>query len=116
MKRDVRIMPSLRRALKSVLDAVAEDLDLAPVDCLLPIGGSCRLPIVQDLLKQMMPKDATLGELVSDDIAVAMGAAVEAGKHSVIHQINSLMAEFAKWTDRVKNVERKSTCLQTKEG
>ena len=107
LKRDVRILPGLKRTLKSVLDAVKEDRQLPPVDCLLPIGGSCRMPAVQELLNQMKPQEAKMGELFTDDIAVAMGASIEAGRHAPVEQLARMKRELEQW---VKGVVAATGC------
>ena len=101
IQQDIKVFPVLRRCLKAICGAVKEDNSLPQIDCLLPIGGSCRVPIIHDFLKSSLPQNAELLDLMPDDVAVAMGAAVEANRTSVPRQLCDLTEAFKKWTRRI---------------
>ena len=103
LQQDVRVVPVLKRCLKSICGAVAADGALPQIDCLLPIGGSCRVPAIHEFLKSSLPPNAELLDLMPDDVAVAMGAAVEASRTSVPAQLRELTAAFQKWTSRISD-------------
>ena len=105
LRNDVRVFYVLERCLKDICRAVKEDNSLPPIDCLLPIGGSCRVPIIHDFihdfLRSSLPQNAEMLGLMPDDVAVAMGAAVEANRTSVPRQLRDLTEAFQKWTCRI---------------
>lgn len=101
LKHDVKVLSVLKRCLKAICGAVKEDNSLPPIDCLLPIGGSCRVPFIHDFLKSLLPQNAEMLGLMPDDVAVAMGAAVEANRTSVPRQLRDLTEAFQKWTCRI---------------
>ena len=53
-------------------------IDLAAIDEIVMVGGSTRMPLVQDLVKKLTGKDA-LNQSVNPDEVVAIGAAIQGG-------------------------------------
>jgi molecular chaperone DnaK len=53
-------------------------LDVSKIDEVVMVGGSTRMPLVQDLVKKLGGKDA-LNQSVNPDEVVAIGAAIQAG-------------------------------------
>jgi molecular chaperone DnaK len=53
-------------------------LDVSKIDEVVMVGGSTRMPLVQDLVKKLAGKDA-LNQSVNPDEVVAIGAAIQAG-------------------------------------
>jgi molecular chaperone DnaK len=53
-------------------------LDVSKIDEIVMVGGSTRMPLVQDLVKKLTGKE-TLNQSVNPDEVVAIGAAIQAG-------------------------------------
>ena len=53
------------------------DMDVSKIDKILFVGGSTRIPIVQEMVKKLTGKDGD--KSVNPDEAVALGAAIQAG-------------------------------------
>jgi molecular chaperone DnaK len=53
-------------------------IDLKAIDEIVMVGGSTRMPLVQDLVKKLTGKE-TLNQSVNPDEVVAIGAAIQAG-------------------------------------
>jgi molecular chaperone DnaK len=53
-------------------------IDLKQIDEIVMVGGSTRMPLVQDLVKKLTGKE-TLNQSVNPDEVVAIGAAIQAG-------------------------------------
>jgi molecular chaperone DnaK len=66
-----RLMPPLEQALKDA------GLDKTQIDQVVLVGGSTRIPKVQEMVKQFFGKDPN--KTVNPDEVVALGAAVQAG-------------------------------------
>ncbi len=66
-----RLLPPTRQALADA------KLQTGEIDCVLLVGGSTRMPAVQELVRQFMGKEPYLG--LNPDEAVALGAALQGG-------------------------------------
>lgn len=70
--------PLLERTKKPVEDAIKESkLSKNDIDKVLLVGGSTRMPAVQELVKQITGKE--LNKTINPDEVVALGAAVQGG-------------------------------------
>ena len=70
--------PLLERTKKPVEDAIKESkLKKEDIDKVLLVGGSTRMPAVQELVKQITGKE--LNKTINPDEVVALGAAVQGG-------------------------------------
>ena len=70
--------PLLERTKKPVEDAIKESkLNKNDIDKVLLVGGSTRMPAVQELVKQITGKE--LNKTINPDEVVALGAAVQGG-------------------------------------
>ena len=70
--------PLLERTKKPVEDAIKESkLKKEEIDKVLLVGGSTRMPAVQELVKQITGKE--LNKTINPDEVVALGAAVQGG-------------------------------------
>ncbi|AHI53702.1 molecular chaperone DnaK [Spiroplasma sabaudiense Ar-1343] len=68
----------VERTLKPVRDALKEaKLKASDIDQILLVGGSTRIPAVQDLVKKELGKD--VNRTINPDEVVAMGAAIQGG-------------------------------------
>ncbi|MCW5936026.1 MAG: molecular chaperone DnaK [Fimbriimonadaceae bacterium] len=68
----------LARVENPVKQALADaKVDIGKIDEVILVGGSTRMPMVQDLVKRMINKDPHKG--VNPDEVVAVGAAIQAG-------------------------------------
>ncbi len=68
----------LKRLESPVKKALSDsDLPLAKIDKLIFVGGSTRIPAVQELVKKLLGKEGD--KSVNPDEAVALGAAIQAG-------------------------------------
>jgi molecular chaperone DnaK len=67
-----RMVPPFRQALSDA------KLDISKIDEIVLVGGSTRMPLVQDLVKKLTNKDQ-LNQSVNPDEVVAIGAAIQAG-------------------------------------
>lgn len=68
----------LERTKKPVEDAIKQSkLDKKDIDKVLLVGGSTRMPAVQELVKQMTGKE--LNKSINPDEVVALGAAIQGG-------------------------------------
>ena len=74
-------MPAFRRCLEPVKKALEDSqLDRDQIDDIVLIGGSTRIPKIQDMLKEFFndgTKEVVLNKSVNPDEAVAYGAAVQ---------------------------------------
>ena len=71
------IYPLVKKCEKPLLQAIADaKISIEQIDQVILVGGSTRIPLVQDLLIKLVKKP--LNEKVNPDEVVAMGAAVEA--------------------------------------
>jgi len=67
------------RMVKPFQAALADaKVDVAAIDEIVMVGGSTRMPLVQELVKKLTGKDA-LNQSVNPDEVVAIGAAIQAG-------------------------------------
>ncbi|GAC1567265.1 MAG: molecular chaperone DnaK [Vulcanimicrobiaceae bacterium] len=67
------------RMVKPFKAALADaKVDVAAIDEIVMVGGSTRMPLVQELVKKLTGKDA-LNQSVNPDEVVAIGAAIQAG-------------------------------------
>jgi len=67
----------LERIKKPVLDALKEGVDKSKINEVILVGGSSRIPCVQNLIKELTGLEPSKG--VNPDLAVALGAAVQGG-------------------------------------
>ena len=67
----------LERIKKPVLDALKEGVDKSKINEVILVGGSSRIPCVQNLIKELTGLEPSKG--VNPDEAVALGAAVQGG-------------------------------------
>lgn len=68
----------LEKIRKPVLDAIKESkLDKTMIDKILLVGGSTRMPAVQNLAKELLGKDPD--KTINPDEVVAIGAAIQGG-------------------------------------
>jgi molecular chaperone DnaK len=67
-----RMVTPFRQALSDA------KLDISKIDEIVLVGGSTRMPLVQDLVKKLTNKDQ-LNQSVNPDEVVAIGAAIQAG-------------------------------------
>jgi molecular chaperone DnaK len=75
-----RLVSSLTdRMVQPFKTAVADaKVDVSKIDEIVMVGGSTRMPLVQDLVKKLTGKE-TLNQSVNPDEVVAIGAAIQAG-------------------------------------
>jgi molecular chaperone DnaK len=75
-----RLVSSLTdRMVQPFKTALADaKLDVSKIDEIVMVGGSTRMPLVQDLVKKLTGKE-TLNQSVNPDEVVAIGAAIQAG-------------------------------------
>ena len=67
------------RMIKPFQAALADaKLDVSKIDEIVMVGGSTRMPLVQELVKKLTGKE-TLNQSVNPDEVVAIGAAIQAG-------------------------------------
>ena len=67
------------RMVKPFKAALADaKIELSQIDEIVMVGGSTRMPLVQDLVKKLTGKE-TLNQSVNPDEVVAIGAAIQAG-------------------------------------
>ena len=67
------------RMIKPFKTALADaKIDVKAIDEVVMVGGSTRMPLVQDLVKKLTGKE-TLNQSVNPDEVVAIGAAIQAG-------------------------------------
>ncbi len=69
------LLARVERPVKQALDDAK--VDLAKIDEVILVGGSSRMPMVQDLVKRMTGKEPN--KSVNPDEVVAVGAAIQAG-------------------------------------
>ncbi|MGL4948481.1 MAG: molecular chaperone DnaK [Mycoplasma sp.] len=68
----------LERTIKPVEDAIKQSkLDKSQIDKVLLVGGSTRMPAVQELVKKLTGKE--LNRTINPDEVVALGAAIQGG-------------------------------------
>lgn len=68
----------VKRSIKPCMDAVSDaGLTLGEIDEIILVGGSTRIPAVQDAVKKYFEKEPSKG--VNPDEVVAMGAAIQGG-------------------------------------
>jgi molecular chaperone DnaK len=66
------------RCIQPFKNALADaKLDVAKIDEVVMVGGSTRMPVIQDLVKKLTGKE--LNQSVNPDEVVAIGAAIQAG-------------------------------------
>ncbi len=66
------------RCIKPFKNALADaKLDVAKIDEVVMVGGSTRMPVIQELVKKLTGKE--LNQSVNPDEVVAIGAAIQAG-------------------------------------
>jgi molecular chaperone DnaK len=66
------------RCIKPFQNALADaKLDVSKIDEVVMVGGSTRMPVIQELVKKLTGKD--LNQSVNPDEVVAIGAAIQAG-------------------------------------
>jgi len=66
------------RCIKPFRDALSDaKLDVSKIDEVVMVGGSTRMPVIQELVKKLTGKD--LNQTVNPDEVVAIGAAIQAG-------------------------------------
>jgi molecular chaperone DnaK len=75
-----RLVSSLTdRMIKPFKTALSDaKIDVGQIDEVVMVGGSTRMPLVQDLVKKLTGKE-TLNQSVNPDEVVAVGAAIQAG-------------------------------------
>jgi molecular chaperone DnaK len=75
-----RLVSSLTdRMIKPFKTALSDaKIDVGQIDEVVMVGGSTRMPLVQDLVKKLTGKE-TLNQSVNPDEVVAIGAAIQAG-------------------------------------
>lgn len=73
------LIRDLVESTRQPIEVALEDAGLAPeeIDIVLPVGGSTRIPLVMEFLKEVLRQEPR--QLVDPDLAVASGAAVQAG-------------------------------------
>ncbi len=66
------------RCVKPFKNALADaKLDISKIDEVVMVGGSTRMPVIQDLVRKLTGKE--LNQSVNPDEVVAIGAAIQAG-------------------------------------
>jgi len=66
------------RCLAPFKQAIADaKIDVSKIDEVVMVGGSTRMPVIQELVKKLTGKDPNL--TVNPDEVVAIGAAIQAG-------------------------------------
>jgi molecular chaperone DnaK len=75
-----RLVSSLTDRMVQPFKAALADakVDVSKIDEIVMVGGSTRMPLVQDLVKKLTGKE-TLNQSVNPDEVVAIGAAIQAG-------------------------------------
>jgi molecular chaperone DnaK len=75
-----RLVSSLTDRMVAPFKAALADakIELSQIDEIVMVGGSTRMPLVQDLVKKLTGKE-TLNQSVNPDEVVAIGAAIQAG-------------------------------------
>jgi molecular chaperone DnaK len=75
-----RLVSSLTDRMVAPFKAALADakVDVSKIDEIVMVGGSTRMPLVQDLVKKLTGKE-TLNQSVNPDEVVAVGAAIQAG-------------------------------------
>ena len=72
------IMPIIDKTIQTVISALDESgLDRSDIDSFILVGGSTRIPAIQDIVKKFFGKDPSKG--VNPDEVVAVGAAIQGG-------------------------------------
>jgi L1 cell adhesion molecule like protein len=86
------ILPFVERSLEPV-DKVLKDAKLSTRDIsqIVLVGGTTRVPLIQDKLREMFGKSVPLNKSVNPDEAVAYGAAVQA---SILKNVGSRCKEL----------------------
>lgn len=80
------VLEALRRA-NLTQSTITEESVSSLISRLVIIGGSVRVPLVQQQLKRLVP---TLGQSLNGDEAAAFGAAFRAANMSVVHRVRPL--------------------------
>jgi molecular chaperone DnaK (HSP70) len=90
------IKEHLEKTIMSVTTALT-DARLVPrdIDRILFVGGSTRIPMVSELLKEKLDIDPSLG--IDPDLCVALGAGIQAGRE-MGKDISSMLIDITPYT------------------
>ena len=84
----------LQRCVGPVKDALSDaDMNPAQIDKILLVGGSSRMPAVQELVKKLLGKEPTKG--INPDECVAVGAAIQGAIMSGDTEKNIVLVDVA---------------------